>query len=407
MKTAEVFRFEIGYQARRAWTWLFFVALLALSFQITREGYSDNARDGGYFFNGPFVVLSITVLASAMGLLVSATLAGDAAARDVQTRLHPLLYTSRVGEHSYLAGRFGAAFAVYALILVGVQIALLLALLVTGLPAEFIGPFRPSTYLSAYAIIALPNAFVATALLFSMAALSRRAIVAYLGAVLLFFVTMFVLMMVARKFGHWQLAKLLDPLAFTIVSELSSSTTAADKNTLAMLFNRPLLLNRAVWLGVGLVALAITHLRFRFDHVTTHARRKRAAVPAVSATLPASESAPIVVPHATRAFGLVTRLRQTLAIAAQSFREIALSWGGLALVGLTTLLVALGPKALNHLGVPLLPTTQQMTRWVGSSGEILWMIVPMLTVFYVGELVWGSRQTRLAGIGDAAPVPDG
>src|SRR4051812_13128494 len=107
-------RFEIGQQLRRPWTWLYFAALLAISFQIAIQGYTENARTGGYFFNAPFVIASITVVASAMGLLVSAAFAGDAGARDTQTRMYPLVYTSPVGEGAYLGGRFLAAFALNA-----------------------------------------------------------------------------------------------------------------------------------------------------------------------------------------------------------------------------------------------------------------------------------------------------
>ena len=34
------------------------------------------------------------------------------------------------------------------------------------------------------------------------------------------------------------------------------------------------------------------------------------------------------------------------------------------------------------------------------------MIVPLLIVFYAGELVWREREARLSEIADAAPVPE-
>ena len=100
MKLWEIFRFEIGYQGRRIWTWLYFAALFALSFRIATEGYVENARAGGYAFNGSYVIVSITLLGSAMALLVTAAFAGDAGARDVQTRMHPLVYTSPIGKRN-------------------------------------------------------------------------------------------------------------------------------------------------------------------------------------------------------------------------------------------------------------------------------------------------------------------
>ena len=40
------------------------------------------------------------------------------------------------------------------------------------------------------------------------------------------------------------------------------------------------------------------------------------------------------------------------------------------------------------------------------SREIIWLIVPLLIVFYAGELVWREREAGLSEIADAAPVPD-
>jgi len=413
MTFAEVLRFEVGYQSRRPWTWMYVLALLGISFAMTTQIYADSARAGGFFVNAPFVIASVTVLTGVMGLLVTAALAGDAAARDVQTRMHPLVYTSPVSKGAYLGGRFLAAFGLNALILLAVQVGLVVSPVMPGVPQDLLGPFQPGAYLGAYLLIALPNAFVVTALLFSMSVLSRRAIAGYLGAVFVFFATMLVWNLLAVKMGQWELARILDPLAFTIMREISMSSTAAEKNALSVALSESLLVNRAVWLGIALGVLALTHVRFRVEHVVTRnwwrrLGRRAGASPGSSPSFGASPSQDLLstraAPIVARTFGSTTRAHQVLAIAAQSFREIALSWGGLVLAVLTTTIVVLGPRAMNHLGVPLFPTTQQMTRFVGNTGEILWTIVPLLTVFYVGELVWRDRETGLSEIADAAPV---
>ena len=414
MKLPEIFRFEVAYQARRPWTWLFCVVLFALCLQIVMEAYTGGARDAGYAFNSPFVIASVTVLASAIGLLATAALAGDAAARDAQTRMLPLLYTTPVGKSAYLIGRFLAAFALNALVLVAVQLALLISVVMPGVAPDLLGPFRPAAYLGAYLVYALPTAFVGTALLFSVAALGRRAIASYLAAVLLFFWSMFVWFIVAQKLQQWPLARVLDPLGLTTLSEISRASTAAEKNLLSTLLPDALFVNRAVWIGVAVGVLALTHLRFRFEHTAvggwwsrrgsaSDAQSSRGATEGAVATPGRTR---IAVRPVARTFGLATHASQALAIAAQSFRQIAFSWGGLVLVGLSVVLVLLGPTALAHMGVPLLPTTQRITRFVANSGEILWTIVPLLTVFYVGELVWRERETGLSEIADATPVPE-
>ena len=110
----EIFRFEFAYQLRRVSTWLFFAVLVVVAFLFIRGNYTHLARSGDYFLNAPFVIAAVTVFGSLLWLLVAAAVAGDAAARDVQTLMHPLTYTAPVSKADYLGGRFLAAFVLNA-----------------------------------------------------------------------------------------------------------------------------------------------------------------------------------------------------------------------------------------------------------------------------------------------------
>ena len=104
--------------------------------------------------------------------------------------MHPLSYTAPVPRFEYLAGRFLAAYALNALILLAVPAGMLLGMHWPDVEPEILGPWRPAAFVLAYLLIALPNAFIATAVQFAFAALGRRAIVSYFGSVVLFFASM-------------------------------------------------------------------------------------------------------------------------------------------------------------------------------------------------------------------------
>lgn len=93
MKFWEIFRFEFAYQIRRGWPWLFFAVLLVLSFLMTRDGSLSKVLYADFFLNSPFAVAKTTVFGSLIWLVMAAAVAGDAAARDVATGMHPLTYT--------------------------------------------------------------------------------------------------------------------------------------------------------------------------------------------------------------------------------------------------------------------------------------------------------------------------
>ena len=121
-------------------------------------------------------------------------------------------------------------------------------------------------------------------------------------------------------------------------------------------------------------------------------------------------STPIAVPEVRPTFGLATRARQALAIAWTSFQAIAKSWSGLVvLAAIAAFAFGFVLKNMNSLGVPLLPRTAHVITWLApplDDPRSPWMILPLLIVFYAGELVWREREAGLAEIADAAPVPE-
>jgi ABC-type transport system involved in multi-copper enzyme maturation permease subunit len=161
-----IVRFELAYQARRGWPWLIFAVLAAFAFLFVRVNYVGDALYADFFVNAPFLVAGATVIGGLIWLLAAPVVAGEAAARDVATRMHPLVYTAPISKAEYLGGRFLAALALNAVLLLGVQVGILLGIYAPGVPAAAIGPFRPAAHLTAYAIIALPNEIDATALQF-------------------------------------------------------------------------------------------------------------------------------------------------------------------------------------------------------------------------------------------------
>ena len=117
MKFLHIFRFEFTYQVRTVSTWLYFLVLLTSSFLLITTNFADDARDGYFLVNAPVVIGAVTVLSCVLWLLLGASVAGHAAARDIQTRMFPLTYTSPVRKTEYLGGKFLAAFVINAVIM--------------------------------------------------------------------------------------------------------------------------------------------------------------------------------------------------------------------------------------------------------------------------------------------------
>src|SRR5690348_8870446 len=102
MKLWETFRYELASQSRSVSTWFYFLLLLVLSFLMSAI-FIDEPLAEGYFSNAPYITTKVSMIAFFfLGLLTLAPFAGNAAARDIETRMYPLLYSSPISRQVYL-----------------------------------------------------------------------------------------------------------------------------------------------------------------------------------------------------------------------------------------------------------------------------------------------------------------
>lgn len=91
VKFREIFRFEFVYQTSRVTIWLYFAVLFIAAFQL--QGTAPRAN----LFE-PFEIAQDTILTGFLWVLMAPAVAGNAAARDVQTRMHPLIYAAPISK---------------------------------------------------------------------------------------------------------------------------------------------------------------------------------------------------------------------------------------------------------------------------------------------------------------------
>lgn len=408
----KIFRFEFAYQLGRISTWLCVAVLLALTF-----GMSQVITPGdGVYPNNTFLITALTVIGIILWLLMGASIAGKAAARDVQERIHHLIYSTPVSKLDYLCGKFLAAFAVNALLILSLPVGILLFFYLPGTEHGELLPFRPSVYLNVYFLIALPTVFVTTALQFTFAALSRKVMTSYLASLLLAIFPQLIAMSAAKLLGSWDLVELLDPIGVAgVIGSEMQTWTAPDKNTRLIALEGMFLLNRILWLGAATGVLWLTYRRFSFTNPVTNSwwsRFEKRPKPQAetSAEVVVSGADTITVPHVQRSFGFATQFWQLLTMTRASFGMVARNPVGLTLVGAIALASAVfGFSIMTENGIPLLPTTQQVIGYLAAPvGNVSspWVVIPLLIMYFAGELVWRERDAGLGDVADAAPVPD-
>ncbi|HEY0142201.1 MAG TPA: M1 family aminopeptidase [Thermoanaerobaculia bacterium] len=405
-KLLEVFRFELAYQFRRASTLAYFLVVLSMCTALMQV-MAGGMRDDGSF-NAPFTLVAITVFGSMLALAMMAAFAGDAASRDADLRADSLFYTSAVGKRAYVLGRFLGAFAMSALLLLAFPAGCMIATWMPWVDPSSLGPFVLSAYLRPYLFYALPNAFIATAVLFGAALLTRRATASYAAAALLFFTALICGKLVARRLDA-AVAALLDPLGYTTLDALLVSLTPLQKNTFVLALDGALLTNRLLWLGIATTVLAAAYARFRLAHHavghegTTLQPEPQHASPRDTSRKGEQPTQP-AVPAARRVFDASTRLRQLRAITMRSFRELHASRAWWIVPLLALLFVLQAPElARNEMGIPGPLTTARLVEFLTSDVSILFTLLIALSA---GELVWRERSARMHALAGVTPVPD-
>lgn len=413
MPALAVFRFELGYQLRRAWPWLIGLALFVLAFLVARENALAEALYDEFYVNSPFSIAKTTVVGSLFWLLMAAAISGEAAARDWATGMAPLMFTTPISKAAYWGGRFAAAFTLQAALLALVPVAILVAVYLAPTDPVVVGPFRAEAYLTAYFYIALPTALIATVLQFTIASSSGRPMSAYVGSVLVMLVTIII---AGALLYRSELGEVLDIIGMRfILSTLSHEWTSIEKSERLLRFEGVLMWNRLLWIGVSLLIAGLAFWRFRFEHRVAGgwrwlAWRRRSAEAPDSGLQSLTTMQAVQVPDASRQFGFTAALRQTLAIARISFGYLLRSWPAAGLLlfipAVTVLIVA---DQLSAFGVPILPTTGQVLRHLTApiTAELSpWAVVSLFTVYFVGELVWRDREERLAEVSDTLPISE-
>ncbi|PRY07277.1 peptidase M1-like protein [Pontibacter ummariensis] len=410
MKFRKIFQLEFAYQIRSLSTWLYFCVVAVLAFLWVIANYLSDAREGYFLLNAPIVIAAVTALCILFWLPLGGSVAGDAAARDVQTRMHSLTYTTPTSKATYLGGRFLAACLLNLVVLLSIPLSILFSLYFTGVEPEVMGPFRLTAYLTSFFYLLLPNIFIVTAIQFSLAALTRRPMASYLGGVFLF-VCAFVLELVLQDAKAW--ANLIDPINFSFVlNQLSGEWSPLEVNTRLLTLEGPLLLNRIIWLSVAVGLLFFTHRRFRFVQSTTGGNKKH-SIESVT-NMPAQEwlkwEQGSSLAQVQGVFGFTMHLQQLCVITWKAFLQLAKGRIGLLLLVALALLVGFAiPGNLEAKDVPLLPRTDHMVNFLTAplvEIKSFWILITLLTVFYAGELVWKERETGINEIANTAPVPE-
>ena len=387
--------FELRYQLRQPIFWISGLIFFLLVFGSVTIDQIQIGSGGNIHKNSPSAIGQTSLVMSLFFMFVSTAFVANVIVRDEETGFGPIIRSTRIRKFDYLFGRFVGAFAAVALSFLAVPLAMFAGSLAPWVDPETLGPNLIGAYAFAYLWLALPALFLTSALFFALATITRSMMATYLG-VAGFLVAYLLINIAMREPERRELAALVEPLGLAAWGLATRYFTAADANTLTPPIEGALLINRLIWIPVGLALLALAHGLFRFEARAGRTRRK----PPTVETTPAFVPKPLARPRFGAATAWAQLIKRTRFEMAQVFKSPA--FAVLLLLGLFNSLGGLILGAEQN-GAALYP----VTRWViGTLNGAFTFMVMIVAIYYAGELVWRERERRTHEIVDATAVPD-
>ncbi len=397
----EVFKFELGYRLRQPLIYVFaalffFMAFMAISTDSVRIG----GGIGNVARNSPYVVIQMLALLSGIGVVVVAILMASAVNRDREFGTHELIFSTPVSKLSYLSGRFAGSVILSFVTAIAAALGIVVSSLMPWQDPEHLVSFRLLPYVYGLVVFVLPNLFLAGAIFFAVATLTRRAFFAYV-AMIAYFALWGISQAFTSDLENRYVAALLDPIGLGSFELATRYWTVVERNTELLPFTGNLLANRLIWIGLGLAFLVFTLVRFRMEMGEYRASSRRVHVEEPPETTgPEVLAAP--VPDVRSTFTGRALLSQWVC---QTLNEIGGVLRSIPFIVIMIFGVAnlMGSLLANFEGTISYPVTRLMLRNISGAFELFLLIV---IVIYSAEMVWRDRQARMHELFDALPVPN-
>jgi hypothetical protein len=399
MMFREIFFFEITYQVRRVSTWIYLAVIIALLYLVIKEmgEYAVNVEE--VLINSPISIAEIAAFASKFSLLMIPALVADGAMRDTQKRMAQLIYSTPISKMSYIGGRVcGTLFVVTVMMLFILGLSILGANMLMDLESTTRGPLHVAPLINVFIFFVIPNAIIASLFLYGVTLLTRHAMAAYAGALIIFILSSF---NIDALTANWPVAKLLDPFAGTIVDTFSMTLLLKDRNVAPVPVDKYLLANRLIWIGISIIIVCLAVVKFRLSHSIPRARLKKQVAEEADTI-----QAPIRIITPNRPFTFKIKFFQSVSTALRLYKEIVFSAAGIFIIAIAMYAYVLIPNlSEGPMGVSILSATDRIVLFIGHSA--LQIFVAILISLYAGQLIWRERDGRMGDIVDATPISDG
>ena len=403
----EIFKFELGYHRRQYLIYTLSAVFFLLLFLATSTpnvqmvGGVDNLN-----VNSSYTVIMTLAGFTVMAMFGSVAFSANGVVRDFDYNTAEMFFSTPINKFDYVYGRFfGTLLFSYVLFFAGVA-GVIVGGAMPWLDAERIGPINVDAYLFSILTIGLPNLFVFSAVFFFVTTITRSMMGTYVSAIALLMLS-FLLDVFTEK-STLELVSILDPFGVSVLEETTRYWTVFQKNSQIPNISGIYLVNRILWLSVGLVFLLAAYPCFSFAErapLLKGASKKKFREAELGTATGLLSGSNIIVQRVRLSFDLSSQLKQYYFQTKLEFRNIVQSAPFIVLVLLGLFMVianAVGDLG-NIVGTSIYPTTTAMVEII--NGAFSLSLVSVL-IYYSSELLAREKSVKVNELMDAMPYPN-
>jgi ABC-2 type transport system permease protein len=381
-----------------------FIFLLVLTALFFGAASSDSVRIGGAIENtnrnAPYVIQTYFAISSILTLLMTTAFASAAATRDFTYQTSQIVFSTPLRKLPYLLGRFLGSSAAALVPMLGISIGIWLASCMPWNEPERWGPNQWTPHVMGFVVFAIPNTLLASAIIFSIAALTRSSTIAFISAIGLLVGYGFAENLISNLDSE-RLAMLLDPFGVRPFQRLTRYWTITERNTLSQGLSGLLLVNRLLWMGVAVAIFGFCSWRFSFAE---RPGRRRTRAPKDLEVEPEITFKHAQLPEAdlsgsgAHAWQLI-KAQSWIDLKETVFSRVFLILLSASVINLTAILFTGATEGYGNSSLPVTYSVIEAIR----GGAYIFLIA--IVTFYCGVVVWKERESKLDEVYDAMPYP--
>jgi ABC-2 type transport system permease protein len=350
------------------------------------------ASGGNLQANGATATAQVMLIFGVFAMFLVVNFVASTALRNDTMGMSEILYTKPIQPFAYQCGRFTGAYLMVLTVSLMVPLGLFVGSLMPWLDPQRLGDFNLSAYVSPYLLFTIPTSFVLSTIFYAAALRFRNIMAVYLFA-LAIFVLHGASGAIFNDPSQREILAISDPFGIRAFSEATRYWSPVQKNTDVVILSGNILINRLLWIGIGIVILF--GVGKVMSPLTIFMRKENKSVSS-SGMVHALEN------NIKYKFSSGAHFNQFTMRLFFEIKQVFMSPGFIVLLAIAAFIVVkefVSPQGIY--GNSSWPLTQYMVELIQAAFSLSIVIV---ITFYTAEVVWRERSTGIGDIIDASPV---